>query len=306
MSGKAKGRGESCRILRKDAPSELAALDTKFAVEYLGYFGYISADMLQDVNEEDLRKAVRAFQRTFGLRTTGELDLQTMRAMKEPRCGCPDYIDKKNSEHLQFLRAQEVAEEKRNRWNKQGLTYHVDEYVTGKIPKAEQDRIFHTAFMAWDNVCGLNISKAKNAKQADIILTTGRGPVHNFDGRGGTLAWAYMPTGTDQQLTMRFDLDETWVAQPQDRGILLLNTAAHEFGHLLGLAHSKRPSALMAPYYNPFIAVPQADDDIPRIQKIYGPNATPQSLSHTMGVGEALTVKLRPGQRLVVTCEENL
>ena len=28
----------------------------------------------------------------------------------------------------------------------------------------------------------------------------------------------------------------------------------------------------MAPYYNPFIATPQQDDDIVRVQKLYGPN----------------------------------
>ncbi len=300
----AKGYGEAIRILAKTAQTATAKQDVKFAVEYLQYFGYVSTAVLQDVTEDELAKAVRAFQRTFGLKITGELDSPTLRAMREPRCGCPDHIDKGNAAHVQFLRAQEVTAAKRNRWNKQGLTYFIAQHVPGKLSKLEQERIFQTAFLAWDNVCGLNIAQTKVAKKADIIITTGRGPVHNFDGRGGTLAWAYMPTGTDQQLTMRFDLDETWVGQPQDRGILLLNTAAHEFGHLLGLGHSKRNSALMAPYYNPFIAVPQVDDDIPRIQKIYGPNTTPQAMKHTMGTGDALTVKLHPGQRLIVTCEE--
>jgi hypothetical protein len=71
---------------------------------------------------------------------------------------------------------------------------------------------------------------------------------------------------------MRFDLAETWVSNPQERGVLLFNVACHEFGHMLGLTHSKRKAALMAPYYSPTVAVPQWDDDILRVQARYGKN----------------------------------
>jgi hypothetical protein len=69
---------------------------------------------------------------------------------------------------------------------------------------------------------------------------------------------------------MKFDLGETWTADPTHRGILYLNVAAHEFGHLFGLDHSKLRGALMAPYYNPGVASPKRKDDITRFQSLYG------------------------------------
>jgi len=44
---------------------------------------------------------------------------------------------------------------------------------------------------------------------------------------------------------------------------------------LLGLDHSRLSSALMAPYYNAFIAKPQTVDDIPRIVALMGPKTVP-------------------------------
>ena len=148
----------------------------------------------------------------------------------------------------------------------------------------------------------MNISEIKDKAKADIIVTTGKGVQHQFDGRGGTLAWAYMPQGKNEKLLMRFDLDETWVADKTNRGILLSNVACHEFGHLLGLGHSKKSQALMAPYYNPFVSAPQADDDIPKIQKLYGPNLNVAKLkSNITQTKDTINVKLQPGQKSIVT-----
>jgi hypothetical protein len=57
----------------------------------------------------------------------------------------------------------------------------------------------------------------------------------------------------------------------------------------------------MAPYYNPFVAVPQGDNDIPRIQKLYGPNTNPAAIMQNVRkVGKNLTVELEAGQKLTV------
>ena len=54
-------------------------------------------------------------------------------------------------------------------------------------------------------------------------------------------------------------------------GTNLLQTAAHEFGHSLGLSHSDKRSALMAPFYRGFTTnVKLASDDIDAIQELYG------------------------------------
>lgn len=51
----------------------------------------------------------------------------------------------------------------------------------------------------------------------------------------------------------------------------MLQTAAHEFGHSLGLSHSDMNSALMAPFYRGFQnKVKLATDDINAIHELYG------------------------------------
>jgi hypothetical protein len=265
-----KGKKEALRLLAKSAEDvEQSAEQLKFSIDYLSFFGYVGIELLKHMNWSDLEKAVKQFQKWFGLKADGVVGPKTLRAMEIPRCGCPDVVDEGNSLHRQYLRMQNVIEENMAKWNKQGLTYAVQSYVSG-IPKTKQLEIFAGAFKAWDDVCGISIRPISNVQKADLVLSTGAGRQHNFDGRGGTLAWAYLPNGRDNQLLMRFDLAETWITNPRDRGILLFNVACHEFGHMLGLTHSRSKGALMAPYYSPGVAVPQQDDDIPRIQARYG------------------------------------
>jgi len=88
-----------------------------------------------------------------------------------------------------------------------------------------------------------------------------------FDGLGGTLAHAFFPVyGGD----VHFDDDEDWTVDTP-RGTSLLMTAAHELGHSLGLSHSDKRSALMAPFYRGYEENISLDrDDIQGIQTLYG------------------------------------
>lgn len=280
--------------LQKFTPNQL-----KFTVGYLTFFGYLTTEMLHSLDKDVLEKVINNFQKTFDIPTSGALDRKTYKVMKLPRCGCPDKMDKGNKQHVAYMRTAEIASEKRNRWNKEGLTFSVKNYIPGKLPKKKQLQIFTKAFQEWDVLCNLQIAYTKNTTEADIVIGTGKGKPDQFDGRGGTLAWAYMPKGDDNQLYMQFDLDEIWIDSIQERGILLSNVACHEFGHLLGLQHSKKKGALMAPYYNPFIGVPQANDDIPRIQKLYG---TQQVVAQKLQQ-QQIRIELEAGQELFVTCK---
>ena len=270
MTTVAKGKKEAQRLLLKAAPEgQQTPAQIKFSIDYLSFFGYIAVELLKNMSLEDLQKAVKTFQRWFGLKSDGVVGPKTLRAMEIPRCGCPDVIDESNNVHVQYMKMQAVIEENMAKWSKKGLTYAVHSYVGG-LSKTRQLEILAGAWKAWDDVCGLEIRAISDVQKADLVLSTGSGSRHNFDGRGGTLAWAYLPNGRDQQLLMRFDLAETWIDNPRDRGILLFNVACHEFGHMIGLTHSKKKGALMAPYYNPNVAVPQWDDDIPRAEARYG------------------------------------
>lgn len=233
--------------------------------DYLEHYGYLHNSVMSGaVNPDEavatVFKAVADFQSNAGLPPVGTVDTTTLNTMNQPRCGCLD---------VQRQGALEA------RWRKMELTYTVQNYVQF-LSISEQDDILEQAFQDWENVSPLKITRVISGSRADIVISTGRGRNDGFDGPSGTLAWAYLPNGNDQPLLMRFDLDEKWVKEGGS-GILLRNVACHEFGHLLGLDHSRQPKALMAPFYSPAVVTPQLVDDIPRIQSLYGvPTNPPQ------------------------------
>lgn len=266
---KAKPRTRAALNNAPHAPDERVA---KFSLSYLDAFGYLKNELAQwkDISLTDIITAIKQFQGFFGLPRNGQICTKTVRAMEMPRCGCPDIL---RARHRTFRAMKELAATNLPRWQKTGLTYSITDYVPG-VSKTDFESTVYNAFQAWVRLGNVEVNPAKSA-QADIIISTGSGPQSNFDGPGGTLAWAYLPDGSDQQLLMRFDLGETWILDATQRGIVVANVATHEFGHLLGLDHSRVQSALMAPYYNVATSVPQANDDIPRFQARYGVRSGP-------------------------------
>ena len=62
---------------------------------YLMQFGYLPASDLETGalrTEEELRRAIRHFQRLANVRQTGRFDAETVAAMKRPRCGMADLL----------------------------------------------------------------------------------------------------------------------------------------------------------------------------------------------------------------------
>ncbi|MDH3584018.1 MAG: matrixin family metalloprotease [Phycisphaerae bacterium] len=99
---------------------------------------------------------------------------------------------------------------------------------------------------------------------------------HGFGGPGGTLAHAYLPFQTSRSGLagdIHFDRDDRWSLSPAG-GIDLIEVAAHEIGHALGLEHSGAGSAIMAPFYGRRFGGPGtgflSSDDIAGIRSIYG------------------------------------
>ncbi|GAU98827.1 hypothetical protein RvY_09917-2 [Ramazzottius varieornatus] len=85
-----------------------------------------------------------------------------------------------------------------------------------------------------------------------------------------------------------FDDAEEWTAD-SIIGVNLFQVATHEFGHALGLGHSKNQKALMAPFYQPFARnFSLQKDDIKEIQKLYGERLLMSSDNlPAAGVGES-------------------
>lgn len=160
--------------------------------------------------------------------------------MSEYRCGLTDAA---------FARSM-VA-----KWGKKKLTWHIDAALPA-LGVARQANILSEAFASWSKVTDLTFTPTDNPRSADIVIGYGRGRRADFDGRGGTLAWAMLPSSEafDGQLQLMFDMDEDW-----ENTIRTVNVACHEIGHTLGLSHGPE-GCLMAPVYAANIATPQRWD----------------------------------------------
>lgn len=235
-----------------------------FIVKFLQTYGYLK----ENFSKEEFLAAIKLFQSVYGMASHGELDEKTVNAFFYKRCQVPDFLPFRASAY---------------KWNKNKLTYYIKNRDRDLSPEI-WDEAIRKAFHNWTDVANMSFSQVSSSN-ADIIMEIGSGPRDEFDGPSGTLAWAQLPPGNNSQLLMKFDVAETWVTNPGNRGILLTNVACHEIGHLLGLEHSRVQSALMAPYYSESISTPQNRDDIPRIQNLYGkpvsnpnPNPTPNPI----------------------------
>jgi len=231
------------------------------AVDYLTQFGYIPKNVdgtRPFVDTSILNEAVKDFQNFAGLDPTGNLDSETKELMKTPRCGKEDRL------------ANFVLQG--SSWPKKSLTYRILSYPTANgISRRDVDLETRKAFNMWQDVSGLSFDEtSSNSADIKISFSKGKhGDGNPFDGKGGVLAHAFFPRfGGDAH----FDDDESWSVKPFV-GNQILNTLTHEFGHSLGLSHSRVPGAIMAPFYkgwDPNLKL--GDDDIKGIQKLYGRN----------------------------------
>ncbi|NWV43167.1 MMP3 protein, partial [Grantiella picta] len=205
-----------------------------------------------------MTQKLKEMQEFFGLEVTGKLDSGTLDLVQKHRCGFPDVAGFSTF-------AGEL------KWTKQDLTYRIVNYTPDLRP-ADVNAAIEKAFSVWSSVTPLRFIK-KDKGDADIMISFAARD-HNdfipFDGPGGSLAHAYAP-GKDFGGDAHFDEDETWTKSTE--GTNLFYVAAHEFGHSLGLSHSKDPSALMYPVFRKFDPSGLLhQDDITGIQYLYGPS----------------------------------
>lgn len=230
------------------------------AVAYLRYYYNID----EDSDQQEVREAIMAFQTNFDLTVDGVLGPKTLGAMNYHRCGHPDW------EPLRKRRPATTP----NKWGITKLTWFINNLVSG-FSQEEQRAIYARSFNEISKVCGLQFSEVLSKNQANlVILTSSAGELGS---PGNVLAFAFLPPRPNftGQLTLTLDLAETWIDDSRKRGILLQNVFTHEIFHNLAITHSTVKTALMAPFYSPNIAIPQINDDVPRIQALYGPALAP-------------------------------
>nr|XP_061828716.1 uncharacterized protein LOC133614614 [Nerophis lumbriciformis] len=204
---------------------------------------------------------LEAMQSFFGLEVTGVLNKETVEVMKAPRCGVSDI-----SRYGHFAG--------KPKWNKRLITYRITQY-TPDLSQRQVDETIAQAFQLYSDVIPLDFKQIFSDTADIMILFKGgyHGDFYPFDGTGGVLAHANSP-GRQQGGDTHFDDDENWTLT--QRGVNLLLVAAHEFGHALGLDHSRDRRALMFPTYQ-FVntnGYKLPDDDRQGVQALYGSRTT--------------------------------
>ncbi|XP_038056492.1 matrix metalloproteinase-17-like [Patiria miniata] len=251
---------------------EVAETTFNFLTRY-GYLNTPASEEADIATITDVQSAIRRVQYYANLPETGTVDDDTLRAMKMPRCGVPDPTGRSVNGTVLGGRLRRYAHTG-GRWHKRDLTYR----ILNNPPELSFSEVTNTireAFKVWSDITPLSFHEITGANYADIYLKFApydHGDPFPFDGPGGTLAHAYPPLSgfNDLDGDVHFDDSEMFTIDTYD-GTNLLQVAAHEIGHSLGLSHSAVQGALMQPFfpgYDPNFKLHY--DDILGIQTIYG------------------------------------
>uniref|UniRef100_A0A8C4X5Y1 Matrix metallopeptidase 23bb n=1 Tax=Erpetoichthys calabaricus TaxID=27687 RepID=A0A8C4X5Y1_ERPCA len=167
------------------------------------------------------------------------------------------------------------------KWDHLNITYKIVQFPS-TLNKDDTHRAISIAFTMWSTVSPLNFREVSPESQADIKIgfytfnhsdcwTT---PLHPcFDGLNGELAHAFLPPHGE----IHFDNHEFWILGRSrfswTQGVWLndlVQVAAHEIGHALGLWHSQNQHALMHPNATYTGQRQISQDDVWGIQRLYG------------------------------------
>lgn len=243
--------------------------------KYLANLGYIDPNSIKtlihrndDFYDDTLESAIKKYQEFHNLKITGLLDEETVESLQRPRCGVADFHSRANLT-TSFLHTDtdmgSLYTFLGTKWppSKRYLTFSYPKNTRrdANVPVAK-------ALIKWMSVSPFRFAYRDDFGKVDIKISFERrdhGDGYPFDGPNGVLAHAFSPT--DGRL--HFDAEENWRSYVEKGAYDLQTIALHELGHILGLAHTPNPKALMYPYFEPGERKDLNEDDIRGIRALY-------------------------------------
>lgn len=231
---------------------------------FLTRFGYLTTDTFSTGTlDAASARALLEFQRFSRLPQTGEFDAATRKQMTLPRCALPDF-------------GRDVGFSTTCAWQRWSLTYAFDTGTPDVGGDAEWDAI-RAAFRTWEALTPLIFREVALGDNPDIRVGWRPSTDPDLNMVGGTLAHADFPPGcgvvTDGALPKPVHFDDPehiWSVGAAQGAFDIETVALHEIGHIVGLAHSSVPGAVMLPTISSnSIKRSLTQDDIDGFRQLY-------------------------------------